>query len=157
MVIKVKAREVADTIERIVVIFDMCSSTRMIEDLTLSGNLKAMKNVLLATKDDLDNWNTTMGEAPLLVDIYKFLGDGWVILLDPEIDGEYFYEFLKYINHCYDVNVNQHLRPVLQTIPPVMGLSFGIDFGPLIRTRYDGRYRVYWKALECRFKVSRCN
>lgn len=57
--------------DAIVVAFDMCSSSDIIEELTLSGNLNHLDEFLQALKRYLAS-----AQKNVLFDPYKFTGDG---------------------------------------------------------------------------------
>src|SRR5688572_8224881 len=74
--------KIADGAEAIVVVFDMCSSTRVIEALSLRGRLDIFKDFLSEFKHRLAG---VQRKAPFL--IYKFVGDGWILLYPADTDG----------------------------------------------------------------------
>ena len=76
--------------DAIVVAFDMCSSSDIIEELTLSGNLQRLKDFLTALKRYLAS-----AQKNVEFDPYKFTGDGWILLFPPDTDGKVLVKFLQ--------------------------------------------------------------
>ncbi len=61
--------------DALVVVFDMCSSSDVLEELTLSGDLWRYDELLTSIKEYLAN-----AQGKVLFDPYKFTGDGWILL-----------------------------------------------------------------------------
>ncbi len=128
------------TEEKVVVFFDMCSSSTILEDLHSTGNLKAMRDLLIEAKKALIRLSEEED-----FDSYKFIGDGWVLLFPADVSGKHLINTLELLSRFYRDAVSQHVTGLLQSQPEVMGLTFGIDRGSLIRlvmmqrTEYIGR------------------
>ena len=58
--------------KKIVVFFDICSSTSILEDLIRTENQKLWRDLLIEFKEYLVKQQSSVGFV-----IYKFLGDGW--------------------------------------------------------------------------------
>src|SRR6266496_1560971 len=65
-----------------VLAFDMCSSSDIIEDLTLTGNLHRLTFVLNKVKEFVRGSSTKYNMKP-----YKFMGDGWLLLFPATVRG----------------------------------------------------------------------
>jgi len=61
------------------VFFDICSSTTILEDLLRTDNQVRWRNLLILLKKFLSAEAKTQ---PFL--LYKFIGDGWILLFDEE-------------------------------------------------------------------------
>lgn len=61
----------------------MCSSSDIIEELTLSGDLRCYDQLLTSLKEYLAKAQDTV-----LFDPYKFTGDGWILLLPKDTSGD---------------------------------------------------------------------
>ena len=128
-------RVVPDTLEgdrlvpldKLVVFFDICSSSKLLEDLHQTGNLKHYRDLLIAIKEFL-----LQQKEKGLCEVYKFIGDGWVLLLPPSVKGEQFTDFLYRLAELFDRELKT-LIPKLQSTPKVLGLTFGADKGQLIK------------------------
>lgn len=111
-----------------VVVFDICSSTTMLEDLVLTGNLQPWRNLLISLKKFMER------EAERVqCEIYKFVGDGWILLFHESATGSEVIEFLDRLGLFYKTRVTEDIVPSLQGTPEVMGLTFGVDRGQLVR------------------------
>ena len=61
--------------DKLVVFFDMCSSSKILEDLHQTGNLKKYRDLLILIKEFLLD-----KQQSGICEIYKFIGDGWALL-----------------------------------------------------------------------------
>jgi class 3 adenylate cyclase len=127
---------------RIVVFFDICSSSNILEDLILSGNLKLMRNLILSLRNFLKNESAEKG-----FEVYKFIGDGWVLLFPHFLSGEALVSFLEKLCRLFKYKINKHVVPHLQSPPSVMGLTFGVDQGELVRITMMGNYEYIGRPL----------
>ena len=71
-------RDRLSTEEKLVVFFDMCSSSTILEDLFATNNLGALRDVLIETKNYLRDRAIEFDFI-----FYKFIGDGWILLFPP--------------------------------------------------------------------------
>src|SRR5437879_1589041 len=78
--------------KRVVVVFDICSSSNMLEDLILSQNEMALRNLMIAIKKDLQSEATKRD-----FEVYKFIGDGWILLFPADVAGTTLIEFLEHL------------------------------------------------------------
>ena len=76
--------------DAIVVAFDICSSSDIIEELTLKGDMARFHTFLSKIKHYLADTQKTV-----LFDPYKFTGDGWILLFPPNTDGQLLLTFLR--------------------------------------------------------------
>jgi class 3 adenylate cyclase len=116
------------TEDKIVVFFDVCSSTTILEDLLSSGHLKMWRNVLIATKGFLRKCSSEYE-----MEIHKFIGDGWVLLFPPTTSGEALVKVLTELACFFHRQLEERIIPLLQSPPDVLGLTFGVDSGKIIR------------------------
>jgi len=128
------------TEEKIVVFFDMCSSSTILEDLLATNNKGALRDVLIETKDYL---RARAVEHDFI--FYKFIGDGWILLFPPAVGGVALVSFLTGLSQYFSAQLKKRVLPRLQQTPKVLGLTFGVDKGPLVclemleQTEYIGR------------------
>jgi len=120
-------------VQRVVVSFDVCSSSNIIEDLTLTDNIKALRDLLLTTRTFLRSNART-----LRYETYKFTGDGWILLFPGDVACKRLLSFLTKLSVHFGKTIEKKVFPLLESIPPVTGLTFGIDRGPLVRAVMDG-------------------
>lgn len=140
------------SVERhIVVSFDICSSSDIIEDLTLTGNLLVMRNLLIAIKKFLKKKAKVLG-----FDIYKFTGDGWLLLFPEDIKGQVFLNLLTDLSKYFKKKYSSLILPLLETKIATSGLTFGIEKGSLIKLRMMNRPEYIGRALNiaCRLQGS---
>jgi len=126
--------------KRFAVVFDMCSSSSLIEELIRTHNLGPMRNLIISVKRLL------MRESQSLrFEVHKFIGDGWILLFDVGTSGEELIRFLERLSAHFKSEFERWVAPVLKRTPTVTGLTFGIDRGPLVpmvmqqRIEYIGR------------------
>ena len=135
-----KAVQRLDIQDRYALFFDICSSSTILEDLILTNNIREMRNLLIRLKKFLQTESQTHG-----YEVYKFIGDGWILLFPDNADGESLIEFLETLCRTFEDGLYHSIIPKLQSTPTILGLTFGIDKGPLVklimlqRTEYIGR------------------
>jgi hypothetical protein len=77
--------------DAVVIALDMCSSSDIIEELTLASDLKRFQDFLTSLKEYLAS-----AQRSVLFDPYKFTGDGWILLFfRPTPMGKYWSSFSK--------------------------------------------------------------
>jgi len=77
--------------QAIVVAFDMCSSSNIIEDLTKSRNVQPLTKFF----GELKSYLAKEQKATAPFDPYKFTGDGWLLLFPATTDGVRLLRFLE--------------------------------------------------------------
>ncbi len=112
--------------EVIVVVFDMCSSSNIIEELTLKGDMQRFHRFLTKFKEYLAEAQKTVPFDP-----YKFTGDGWILLFPADTDGKALLEFLRQLCKFFRKEFRNDVLQYLDTPPSITGLTFGLEKGPL--------------------------
>ena len=85
-----------ESVRKIVLVSDICSSTGLLEDLVQTENQERWRNLLIRMKKFL------MDEKKNIpFEIYKFTGDGWILLFDYETLGEDLIQFLERLCSYY--------------------------------------------------------
>jgi hypothetical protein len=131
------------TVERkLVVVFDICSSTTILEDLKRTDNLAGWRNLLIGTKDFLRRESEKLG-----MELYKFIGDGWVLLFPDTIDRVEFCFFLQQLSRWFDAQFETTISPLLSHPPNPIGLMFGVDSGELVKLEMDERIEYLGRAI----------
>jgi class 3 adenylate cyclase len=133
--------EALEIVRKVVVVFDISSSTTILEDLKRSDNLSVWRDLLINLKEFLQ------GKIYLLdMEIYKFMGDGWILLFRPDIHSGALFDFLEGLSSFF---LSQCIRvqQLLQRWPDPMGLTFGIDTGELIRLQMNEQYEYLGRAI----------
>ncbi len=137
------------SIEKLVVVFDICSSSNIIEDLTLTGNLAAY-NTLLKSMDSFIRNNAVAQKYTC----YKFLGDGWIVLFNSNVSGENILCYLGRLCKFYDFYFKKIVEKHLEQIPNIVGITFGIEKGKLIYTVLNSKPEWFGRPINiaCRLQ-----
>jgi class 3 adenylate cyclase len=128
--------------EKVVVFFDICSSSAILEDLLATDNLKIFRNLLLSVRNFLKRRASQDGFV-----LYKFIGDGWVLLLPPNVSGSALVNFLTRLSHIFSKTLRHRVIPALQKTPKVIGLTFGVDKGKLVKMTMNEQTEYIGRAL----------
>jgi class 3 adenylate cyclase len=138
-----------EIVERIVLCFDIRSSSNVIEDLTLTDHLGAMRDLLGEMKEHLRRGRRGVG-----YEMYKFMGDGWLLLFPLDIGGAEFLTFLSSFSASFDRHWTEHISPVLEGGIQVRGLTFGADSGRILQTRMLNRREYIGRPINiaCRLQ-----
>ena len=129
-------------VEKYVLFFDICSSTSIIEDLMRSERLRLWRNLLIQLKKYLQKESGKYG-----YEMYKFIGDGWILLFETDIEGKDLFLFLK--NLCIEFNniYRSNIKDVLSIPIDVVGISFGLDKGSLIKILMNSQDEYVGRAM----------
>lgn len=134
--------EQLDLERKLVVVFDICSSTSILEDLKQTDNIHKWRDLLIRLKEDL------LAESSRLhMQLYKFIGDGWILLFPADISSDQLLDFLSHLSMLFDVQFDSQIYPVLQRTPIPIGLTFGIDAGELVRLEMKDQTEYVGRAL----------
>ena len=90
------------TVKHTVVTFDICSSSDILEDLIRTENTKDWRDLLIKVKKFL-----IRKQSKLNFDLYKFTGDGWILLFDYDCLGKELFDFLKELSGIFERNINR--------------------------------------------------
>jgi len=134
-----RENETLTIIRKVVVVFDISSSTTILEDLMRCERLDVWRNVLIVLKE-------TLMYAPA-VELYKFMGDGWILLFSPDIKKDELFEFLNQLVNCFLFEFQNNIEPVMQADPNPIGLTFGIDSGLLIKLEMNEQQEYIGRAI----------
>jgi len=96
------------TTQKMVLVFDVCSSTSILEDLLRSENEAKWRNLLISLKKFLRQESKSHD-----FDIYKFVGDGWILLFDPTFDASTLFDLLRRLCDEYEKLFRKSIEPVL--------------------------------------------
>ena len=81
-------------------------------------------------------------------DIYKFIGDGWILLFDEDtISGEDLINVLYYISQAYQQSYHNGICAVLGHDNNSIGLTYDIDHGTLIKVVMNTKAEYIGRAL----------
>ena len=87
---------------KLVVTFDICSSTSIIEDLHKTENTIKWRDFLIWMKRYLEQKSEEYGFY-----IYKFTGDGWILLFDYDSLGEDIVGFIEGFCHQFKCDTKE--------------------------------------------------
>lgn len=102
--------------EVLVVAFDLCSSSMIMEQLLLGGDVSCLTDLLTAIKRHL-----AAEQKHLLFDPYKFTGDGWILLFPANTDGSALMAFLERLCRFYRDEYRRLIKPNLQKVLKIVG------------------------------------
>lgn len=121
------------TITKIVVVFDICSSTTILDQLLISDQQRKWRNLLIGLKKFI-----TANSSNLGFEIYKFVGDGWILLFPEDFDGNVLFDFLNGLCRKYN-SLYGRVEDVLSNSIDNTGLTIGIDKGTMIHMVMNGK------------------
>jgi class 3 adenylate cyclase len=131
-----------ETVRKVVVLFDICSSTTVLEDLLRTDSHVRWRNLLILLKKFLVVEAKRRGFL-----LYKFVGDGWFMLFDEEgTDGTVLLDFLGRLCTRYNEIYCKRVRPALEGEHRV-GLTFGVDCGRLVRIEMNDQVEYVGRPL----------
>lgn len=135
----------------LVVAFDMCSSTDVIEELTLNGDIERLEQLLTAVKEHL-----AAAQARVQFDAYKFNGDGWILRFPADVEGAAVFEVLQNMCKFYKKAFGKMVYRHLATPPTVIGLTFGIERGSVRCLTMYGQKEYVGRAINvaCRLQAA---
>src|SRR5262249_58243797 len=106
----------------------------VMEQLLLGGDVSCLTDLLTAIKRHL-----AAEQKHLLFDPYKFTGDGWILLFPAGTDGSALMAFLERLCRFYSDEYRRLIKPNLQNVLKIVGLSFRIDRGSVSRMKMYGQ------------------
>jgi class 3 adenylate cyclase len=134
---------------KIVLVIDICSSSEIMEDLLRTENIATWRNLLIHLKDQLATYSEKLG-----FELYKFTGDGWILLFDADYDGSRILDFVSQLFAEFEDEFKNSIFRYLENPPDITGLTFGLDCGPLVRIEMTEKQEYVGRAinLACRLQ-----
>jgi len=126
--------------KKIVLVIDICSSSEIMEDLLRTQDIVRWRNFLITLKDYM-----VAKSRKLAFTVYKFIGDGWILLFEQDYNGKRLLNFLVDLSNKFEKEFRGSIYPYLEKPPDVDGFTFGLDSGRLVfiemmeRQEYVGR------------------
>ena len=138
-------------VKKIVLAFDICSSTSIIEDLHKTENIIKWRDFLIWIKNYLQKKSEEYDFS-----IYKFTGDGWILLFDPNTSWKNLVNFIQQFCRQFKMRYKRKIEDFLETPPSLSGINFGIDRGSLIRFIMNDKIEFVGRAINvaCRLQSS---
>ena len=135
-------KDIPKVYQKLVLFFDICSSTSILEDLIRSERQKHWRNVIIALKNFLREERQKYN-----FEIYKFIGDGWILLFEPDFSANDLFNFLKKLCKKYDTLYKDKIEGVLASDVGNVGITFGLEKGSLMRVVMNSRVEYIGRAL----------
>ena len=130
-----------ERVKKTVLIFDICSSSTIIENLHKSKNEGKWRQVIMNLSRFLQNYDMNLFE------VYKFQGDGWILVFDDELNLDLTFSFIGKLCEFYEENFNNHIKNLLnETIHP-NGIAFGMDRGFLYYLQLNNKEEYWGRCL----------
>ena len=114
--------------QKYVLVFDICSATKNLDYLILDGNKEIWCNLLIDLKNFLEKESEALG-----FEIYKFIGDGWILLFNADLSPKELFSFVDRLQDKYAVAYNERIGKILPTRIDKIGITLGIEKGDLTR------------------------
>ena len=143
-----------------VVVFDICSSSILVEDLTIKKQLHRYVWLIGKIKERLAKLQ--MEHKPPRFGFYKFTGDGWILLFPTRviegqvIPGDYALEVMRNLSVWFEPVFRAWADEHLDTQPAITGLTFGVDRGPMLRATIfqNDEYLAHAIIVACRLQAA---
>ena len=152
MIVKSTTRVPPEATDRqaVVVVFDMCSSSNIVDDLYRAGELQRLETFFADMRGHLEKER----KRNLPFEVYKFVGDGWLLLFPHNTDGKALLGFLTQLCLFFAVAFRRSLLPHLSRHPAEVGISIGIEMGNLVPIVMDGQPEYVGRAINvaCRLQ-----
>jgi class 3 adenylate cyclase len=117
------------TMERkYILVFDICSSTKIVEQLILEEHQEGWRNLLIDIKAFLKEESDALG-----FEIYKFMGDGWILLFSADSSPSILLNFVDRLCNKYSLLYHERVGKILSTNIDRIGITFGLEIGNVIR------------------------
>jgi hypothetical protein len=140
--------------DKIVVVFDLCSSSQIMEDLLLSDRFDCYETFLTCVKRWLMNWTEQHSQVNGHFELYKFTGDGWILLFPATINGKALIHAMHSLCEMINAELDRHIIANLSSMPAVLGATLGVERGHLVRMMMNEREEYVGRALNvaCRLQ-----
>jgi hypothetical protein len=140
--------------DKIVVVFDLCSSSQIMEDLLLCDRFDCYETFLTCVKRWLMNWTEQHSQVNGHFELYKFTGDGWILLFPTTIKGKALIHSMHSLCEMINAELARHIVPNLSSMPAVIGATLGVERGNLVRMMMNEREEYVGRALNvaCRLQ-----
>jgi len=116
----------------VVIVIDVCSSSTILERIKQQDSFDLLGDFY----QEISNWITKY--IQIKIDIYKFIGDGFILISDVPIDEALIFcnKLTIYINNLLETTLLSILEdPVL----PRRGITIGLDVGDLYITKISNK------------------
>ena len=125
-----------------VIVFDLCSSSIILEDLQNQNQLNKWKEFW----EEIHHYLLKSSHSEEKFIIYKFVGDGFILLYKPEYE-DILIRFCLRISKIINEKVEEIIEKYLNIRPDRIGMTIGIDKGKLIKFKISKSYEYTGKAI----------
>ena len=122
---------------RIVVAFDLCSSSQIMEDLLLNDKFRNYEAFLACIKRWLIDQANKSPPSSSSLELYKFTGDGWILLFPGNTSGQVLLDFMRGLCEMVNAELGRHIIPSLGSVPSALGVMIGLDKASLVKMTND--------------------
>ena len=144
---------------QIVLTFDICSSSDVLEDLTRNQSVQRYLKLIAALKHTLAKHQLKIQSGcDVYLMLYKFTGDGWIILMEAPAQNQ-FQLGRALLNLMYSLSKTfrrefKLLSKHLETVPKVTGINFGIALGNIEHSKIFQKDEYLGRAINvaCRLQ-----
>ena len=129
-------------VRKLVVVFDICSSTLILNDLIQTENQRKWADLLIRLKEFLAGRSLDHN-----FEIYKFLGDGYILIFNVIYNPSALLTFLREISVHFRDDYSRNIKRLLQAPPTSIGITFGVEAGSLMKLTMLNRREYVGRAL----------
>lgn len=137
--------------KKYVLVFDICSSTSMLEDLVLNEQPEKFNRLIQSFDDFINNKSNDYA-----IHIYKFLGDGYILFIDASITVDKILEFFIELVGFVKSVIEWFSRDFITTTQlPRIGITAGLEKGNLhtYRSRFTKQSEYIGRALNVAYRL----
>jgi len=141
--------------EKIIQAFDICSSTSIIEDLHRTQTVYRYRDLIYGIRNYLEK-----NSSEYHFQIYKFLGDGYILIFEPEVPIDKVLLFTIGLTDECDKYLAEFIQNFLEHEElPRKGITIGLDKGtlhPLEENHRDGYVEFIGRpiTIACRLQAT---
>jgi hypothetical protein len=136
-------------IKTIVLAFDICASSIIVEDLARADNLTVVRDMFIKMRDWLRD-----EKDKFKVEICNFTGDGWILLFPTSIEGASLVNFMLNLLLMYLKLMDDFVIKRMEHKPANIGISFGASKGPVVKFKMFERIEYVGRPINvaCRLQ-----
>ncbi len=128
--------------EYYVIVFDLCSSSNILEAIQKKDKLRVWRKFWKKTYNYLFKISASQSKCI----IYKFVGDGFILLYRPRYKKKII-SFCEKIKNYMNKEINLIIKDYLRDYSGRTGITIGIDKGKLIKMMLHGKAEYMGKPI----------
>lgn len=114
--------------KKYVLVCDICSSTKIIENLVSNGQEENYRDLI-------DNLIDVINQSSIQKELYKFLGDGFLILFEEDVEPNQIMKMIQNISTKMNNLLKQFINDYVDQDIDKIGMTFGLAFGPIHKVK----------------------